>query len=130
MDDIQGIKMASTRATPLFATSAEETLLLTCTGEVLVCRHVDNGDVIHSFDFDNIANNPTSTSLDCSLNSNSLQASINTQQQQRRSLQKAWAECCEPERFCDLSTSDNNKNNASDNNIIINIKNLMCSSTW
>ena len=126
--------MASTRATPLVATSAEETLLLTCTGEVLVCRHVDNGDDIHNryasasahngdddnddggmipFDFDNIANNPTSASLDISLNSNSLQASINTQQQQqqRRSLQKAWAECCEPERFCDLSTSDNNNNN-------------------
>jgi len=114
------------------ATSSEETLLLTRTGEVLVCRHVDaaddnqNGvddtvddeDGILAFDIDNISKNQSSELLDdsCSLNANSFEASITGRnklhrEKQRHSLQKAWAECCEPERFCDLATSDKNYGN-------------------
>mmetsp|Transcript_28968 Transcript_28968/g.58173 ORF Transcript_28968/g.58173 Transcript_28968/m.58173 type:complete len:952 (+) Transcript_28968:101-2956(+) len=105
---------------PLVATSSEETLLLTRTGEVLVCRHAadnqndidDNEDGVAPYNID-ISKTTSSEFLDdCSLNANSFEASITGRnklhrQQQRQSLQKAWAECCEPERFCDLSNQDN-----------------------
>eukprot|EP00984_Skeletonema_dohrnii_P037053 scaffold38693_cov150-Skeletonema_dohrnii-CCMP3373.AAC.1 len=106
---------------PLVATSSEETLLLTRTGEVLVCRHAaeddqndidDNEDGVAPFNID-ISKTTSSEFLDdCSLNANSFEASVTGRnklhrQQQRQSLQKAWAECCEPERFCDLSNQDN-----------------------
>ena len=107
---------------PLVATSSEETLLVTRTGEVLVCYHaaddqndIDNNQVdVTPLEFDKISK-PTSPKLpdDCSLNANSFEASITGRnklhrQQQRQSLQKAWAECCEPERYCNLPNQDNN----------------------
>jgi alpha-tubulin suppressor-like RCC1 family protein len=122
---------SSSSSPPLvvIATSSEETLLLTRTGEVLVCRHVDaadnqidaddavDEDGIIPLDIDNISKTQSSELRDdCSLNANSFEATITGRnklhrQKQRHSLQKAWAECCEPERFCDLSTSNTHNSN-------------------
>ena len=119
---------SSSSSPPLVATSSDETLLLTRTGEVLVCRHMDTAandqkdideDGVMPFDINNIAKHTSSAELlddSCSLNANSFEASITGRNklhrdQQRHSLQKTWAECCEPERFCDLSTPDNKHNN-------------------
>ena len=98
------------------ATSSEETLLLTQTGEVLVCHHGhdDPNEIETTEEDDGLLEFDDSLEFldDCSLNANSFEASITGRNklhrpQQRHSLQKAWTECCEPERLCDLAYHQN-----------------------
>lgn len=110
---------------PPVATSSEETLLVTRTGEVLVCRHHaaaddpndiinDNNDSTTPPHAHGILKSASSDLLDdCSLNTNSFEASITGRnklhrQQQRETLQQAWAECCEPDRIMCNSSNQNN----------------------
>lgn len=97
---------------PLVATSNEETLLVTRTGEVLVCRHYDDPDDYINTNDAILKTASTDLLDDCSLNTNSFEASITGRnklhrQQQRETLQQAWAECCEPDRMCNSSTQKN-----------------------